>query len=75
MIKMKARKYVLVDFYGDEFGELITSSDSIDDINKSAKQHRKDTDDECILICLQWSNELNGFTKVMNFYHKGECRL
>lgn len=67
MLKKITKKYVLADFLEDEFGELVTASDSMDDIKKSAKQWRIDTDGECILICLQWNAELDGYTPIMNF--------
>lgn len=58
------KKYVLLDFYENEFGELIATSDRMDDIKKSVKQHRKDTDGECLLICLQSNDDAKGFTQV-----------
>ena len=60
------KKYILFDFYENEFGELITASDSMYDIKKSAKQYIKDTDGECMLCCEQWNDELNGYTHMMN---------
>lgn len=44
------KKYVLVDFYENEFGDVIVASDSMKEIEKSARQYRKDTDGECILF-------------------------
>lgn len=67
MYKRITKKYALADFLEDEFDDLIVASDNMNDIKKAAKQHRKDTDNECLLIGLRWSDELDGYTPLMNF--------
>ena len=67
MLKKITKKYALADFLEDESGELITASDNMDDIKKSARQHNIDTDGECLLIGLQWNDELGGYEPKWNF--------
>ena len=68
MMKKKiTKKYALADFLEDKFGELISASESMDDIKKSAKQYRADTDGECLLIGLRWNDEVDGYEKKWNF--------
>lgn len=66
MRKKITKKYVLADFLENELGDLIIASDSMKDIKKSAKQWRIDTDDECMLVCLQRNTERDSYTPIMN---------
>ena len=67
MPKKITKKYALADFYENQFGELIIASDDMNDIKKAAKQHRIDTDGECLLIGLQWSDSGEGYVMKWNF--------
>lgn len=46
---MVKKRYDLVDYYENPFGERIFSSDSKEEIGKQMKQHCEDTDGECTL--------------------------
>jgi len=61
------KKYALADFYDNEFGDLVIASDSMEEIKKSAEQYRKDTDGECLLMGLQWSDGGEGYEMKWNF--------
>ena len=68
MMKKKiTKKYALADFYENQFGDLVIASDNMDDIKKAAKQYRKDTDGECLLIGLQWSDNGKGYVMKWDF--------
>lgn len=55
------KKYALADFYDNKDGDLITASDSMSEIRKSAEQYINDTDSECRLCILRWSDGDEGY--------------
>lgn len=47
-------RFDLIDFYDDETGTLVFSSDDINEIKKAAKRYVTEETDECELAIADW---------------------
>ena len=50
-------RFDLIDLYEDYDGELVFSSDDMEEIKKAAKRHIEATDGECSLAVADWDNK------------------
>ena len=66
MRKKITKKYALVDFYENQFGDLIVASDDMKEIRKAARQFSKDTDGECLLFGFQWNDKTGSYERKCN---------
>ena len=60
------KKYALIDFYENQFGDLIVASDDMKEIRKAASQFSNDTDGECLLFGFQWNDEIGKYERKCN---------
>lgn len=47
-------RFYLIDFYEEEEGELVHSSDSMEEIKEAATKHINEVGGECILVVADW---------------------